>query len=249
MTMESQLSDLYTWPFDSASIIIRYFLLAGSGYFIFYIWKRDTFSGEKIQKKIPSNKIIRIEILYSVFTLIIYCTTSAIVFRCYELGNTKIYFDIAKYGYSYFVLSIFVMLIVHDAYFYWTHRFMHLPKIFKIVHRSHHLSTNPTPWAAFSFHPLEAIISIGIIPINVFIIPSHPFALFSFLTIMTLINVMGHLGYELFSQKMINHKIGKWQNTSTNHNIHHRHSKYNFGLYFTFWDRMMKTYSAKPSNN
>ena len=28
---------------------------------------------------------------------------------------------------------------------------------------------------------------------------------------------------------------------ATHHDIHHRNSKKNFGLYFTFWDRWMKT--------
>jgi sterol desaturase/sphingolipid hydroxylase (fatty acid hydroxylase superfamily) len=59
---------------------------------------------------------------------------------------------------------------------------------------------------------------------------------------MTIMNVMGHLGYEIFPKGFINSSIGKWQNTSTNHNIHHQESNYNFGLYFTFWDRIMGTY-------
>ncbi len=137
------------------------------------------------------------------------------------------------------------MVLLHDAYFYWTHRLMHLPKIFKWVHQLHHHSDNPTPWAAFSFHPLEAVISIGIIPLIVLSIPCHPFALYLFLTYMTFISVIGHLGYEIFPQSFMNSKIGKWQNTSTNHNIHHQLSRTNFGLYFSWWDRIMGTYYFK----
>ena len=56
---------------------------------------------------------------------------------------------------------------------------------------------------------------------------------------------MGHLGYETFPKSLIKHPIGKWQNNATNHNLHHQLSKYNYGLYFTFWDRLMGTYQAK----
>lgn len=241
--MNKEIENIYTWWFDSASIILRYFFLAGIAYLIFYVWKRKTFSNLKIQKKSPPSTIVRKEIFYSILTLITYCATSWLVFHWEKSGITKIYRDIHQYSYTYFALSIAIMVIIHDAYFYWTHRLLHLPKFFSWIHRTHHLSNNPTPWASFSFHPFEAVISAGIIPIIVLFIPCHPFALFSFLTFMTLINVLGHLGYETFPTWITNGKIGKWQNTSTNHNIHHQHSKYNFGLYFTFWDRIMNTYA------
>lgn len=246
--MEPEIESFYTWPFDATAIILRYFFFAGTAYIIFYRWKQKTLSGIKIQKKAPPAQIVRQEILNSLLTLSIYCVTSLLVFEWQKSGITKIYLDIHRYSYAYFMISIVVMIIVHDTYFYWTHRLLHLPKFFKWIHKTHHHSDNPTPWAAFSFHPLEAIISAGIIPIIVFIIPCHPFALFSFLTFMTFINVIGHLGYETFSKRIMNNKILQWQNTSTNHNIHHQRSKYNFGLYFTFWDRVMKTYQFEEEN-
>lgn len=246
--MENEIEKFYTWWFDATSIFLRYFLLAGVGYFIFYVWKQQYFKHIKLQDKIPSRSIIQKEILYSIFTLCIHCLASWIIFYWERSGYTKIYLDVRQYGYFYFFLSFLLMVIVHDAYFYWTHRFMHLPKVFHWFHKRHHLSHNPTPWAAFSFHPLEAIVSVGFIPIIVFIIPAHPFAIFTFLGYMVLINVMGHLGYEVLPEKFRKNKVGKWQNTSTNHNIHHKHSQYNYGLYFTFWDRVMSTYNEKLNN-
>ncbi len=247
--MANDVEIIYPWWFDAASICVRYFIIAGIAYFIFYIWKREKFFVMKIQKKFPAPDIIKKEIFYSVITLIIYCATSSLVYYFYKYGTTKIYLDIDQYGYTYFSVSIFIMIIVHDAYFYWTHRLMHVPAIFKLMHKTHHLSHNPTPWSAFSFHPLEAIVSIGIIPIIIFLIPVHPFALFAFITIMIIINVAGHLGYETFPQKFIESRLGKWQNTSTNHNIHHEQFKFNYGLYFTFWDRLMNTYNPQKSSD
>jgi lathosterol oxidase len=120
---------------------------------------------------------------------------------------------------------------------------MHKSKWLYKFHKTHHQSVNPTPWAAFSFHPVEAIISLGIIPLIIFTIPTHPFALIIFITFMTLYNVLAHLGYEIFSQKFVNHPIGKWQNTTTNHDYHHQiGGEFNLGFYFLIWDRIMGTY-------
>ena len=62
-----------------------------------------------------------------------------------------------------------------------------------------------------------------------------------FITIMTIDNAMGHLGYEIFPIGMNKHVLGKWINTSVNHNMHHKYFKGNYGLYFTFWDKIMGT--------
>lgn len=245
----SEFEKIYTWEFDAVSIFLRYFLLAGAAYLVFYVWKRKQLAGIKIQKKIPPPSRIRSEIIYSVLTLLIFCGESWMIFYLKGKGMTKIYLDINQFGYLYFSLSIFIMVLIHDAYFYWTHRLMHIPQVFRFVHRRHHLSDNPTPWTAFSFHPIEAIIAAGIIPIIVFVIPSQPIAIFIFLTFMTFVNVMGHLGYETFPVKFRKNKIGQWQNTSTNHNIHHRHSGYNYGLYFTFWDKAMGTYKSETNES
>jgi sterol desaturase/sphingolipid hydroxylase (fatty acid hydroxylase superfamily) len=246
--MTAEVERIYTWWFDAGSIIFRYFAFAGIGYFVFYIWKQQIFSQYKIQRKVAHLASIHKEIFYSSITLLFYCATSWLVFELNNKGYTRIYIDIHKHSIAYFIFSVVIMIILHDAYFYWVHRLMHLPMLFKWVHRTHHLSDNPTPWAAFSFHPLEAILSVGIIPLIVLFIPCHPFALFAFLTYMTLINVMGHLGYELFPKRFRQSRIGKWQNTSTNHNLHHQLSRSNFGLYFTFWDKWMRTYEQKETN-
>ena len=79
-------------------------------------------------------------------------------------GLTQVYEPINKYGYGYYFFSILLMIVLHDTYFYWTHRAMHWKPLFKWVHKTHHLSINPTPFAAYAFHPIEAVVEIGIIP-------------------------------------------------------------------------------------
>ena len=55
------------------------------------------------------------------------------------------------------------------------------------------------------------------------------------------INVYGHLGYEV-TPKWFRHSIlFQIFNSSTHHNLHHEKFKGNYGLYFRFWDRVMGT--------
>jgi len=140
-----------------------------------------------------------------------------------------------------FWLAFPCMFIIHDAYFYWMHRVMHHPKLFKLFHVVHHKSTNPSPWAAYAFQPTEAIVEAGIFVVFVFIMPIMFWHLFFFFLFMIVYNVYGHLGYELYPKGFSKHWFGKWINTSVNHNQHHQYFKGNYGLYFLWWDRWMGT--------
>jgi sterol desaturase/sphingolipid hydroxylase (fatty acid hydroxylase superfamily) len=232
-----------SWVAGAIIFILRYFLTAGIAYFIFYIWKKKKLSHLKIQQKFPKTKQLRNEIFFSFLTLLIYSGTAGTVLYLYKKGLTKIYLDVNDYGVFYLAGSILLMILLHDTYFYWTHKLMHTSKWLYRFHKIHHQSHNPTPWAAFAFHPVEALISLGIIPLIIFSIPTHPLALMAFLTLMTIYNVLVHLGYEIFGKKFPNHPIGKWQNTATNHDLHHQiGGRFNLGFYFSIWDRIMGTY-------
>ena len=66
-------------------------------------------------------------------------------FLAIRAGWTRVYFDIRERGAAGLGSSLVLMVILHDAYFYWTHRLLHHPAFFERFHRVHHLSTTPTP--------------------------------------------------------------------------------------------------------
>jgi sterol desaturase/sphingolipid hydroxylase (fatty acid hydroxylase superfamily) len=156
-------------------------------------------------------------------------------------GHGLSYATIAERGWAYWGFSIVLMMLLHDAYFYFTHRLMHHPLLFKRFHLVHHLSTNPSPWAAYAFHPLETIVEAGITVLIAFTIPYHPSALVTFILISLLFNIEGHLGYEFWPKGMTRNKWLNWNNTSTHHNMHHQTFRYNYGLYFNWWDKLFGT--------
>lgn len=132
-------------------------------------------------------------------------------------------------------------LEIHQGLFYWIHRAMHLRAFFAVMHRVHHQSVYPTAYAAYSFHPTEAVAEALIVTAIIFIIPVHPLAFIIFQTISTAYNVYGHCGREFYPMGMASHWLGRWINTSSAHAVHHGKGHFNYGLYFLFWDRWMKT--------
>jgi Delta7-sterol 5-desaturase len=227
---------------DVVLIGSRYLLLASLAFLIFYVLLKKKIAGKKIQQKFPRLLDYTREIGFSILTIFIMAFIPAIVIGSPSLSKyTRFYTDIQQHSMIWFVLAFPVMAIIHDTYFYWMHRAIHHPRVFKLIHLVHHQSTNPSPFAAYAFHPLEAILEAGIFLVFVFTIPVHFYHLIFFFLFMIIYNVYGHLGWELYPKGFSKHWLGKWINTSVNHNLHHQYFKGNYGLYFLFWDRLMGT--------
>lgn len=227
---------------DVVLIGSRYLLLSSLAFLLFYVLLKKKIAGKKIQQKFPRLLDYTREIGFSILTVFIMAFIPAIVIGSPFLSKyTRFYTDIHQHSMTWFVLAFPVMAIIHDTYFYWMHRAIHHPRVFKRIHLVHHQSTNPSPFAAYAFHPLEAILEAGIFLVFVFSIPVHFYHLIFFFLFMIIYNVYGHLGWELYPKGFSKHWLGKWINTSVNHNMHHQYFKGNYGLYFLFWDRLMGT--------
>lgn len=230
-------------------ISMRYFVFAGIVWLIWYALLRKKITFKKIQLRFPESKDYKREIFYSLITMIIFALVPSFILGTSFREHTQFYTNIHQHSMLWFYLAFPLMLIIHDTYFYWMHRLMHHPKLFKIFHLLHHKSVNPSPWAAYAFYPTEAVIEAGIFVVFIFIMPLTFLHFFIFFLFMIIYNVYGHLGWELYPKGFSNHWFGKWINTSVNHNQHHQYFKGNYGLYFLWWDRLMGTiredYDAK----
>jgi sterol desaturase/sphingolipid hydroxylase (fatty acid hydroxylase superfamily) len=220
----------------------RYSFFAGLAFVLFYLLFRRKWLYKKIQLRFPENKDYLREFGYSMLTILIFTTVTYPLIAVPSIAkHTTLYMDIAEYGWFYYFALFPVLFVMHDTYFYFAHRLMHHKKLFTLFHLVHHKSTNPSPWAAYAFHPLEAIVEVGIVVVFLFTVPIHKTHLLLFFLMMIVYNVYGHLGYELYPKGFHKTRIGRWINTSVNHNQHHQYFKGNYGLYFLFWDRVLGT--------
>lgn len=233
--------DYLNWWFaDAVHIVSRYFVFAGSAFVLFYVILKKPMWFRKIQKRLPKVTDYGRDILFSLISVSIFATVALLVL--FELRPyTNLYRDFNEYGTAYYIFSWAWMLFLHDTWFYWMHRAMHHKVLFKYVHLVHHKSTNPSPWTAYAFHPIEAFLEVMIVPLIAFTLPVHMPALGLFFLFQIIYNVYGHLGFELYPQGFHKTWIGRWINTSVAHNLHHKRFTGNYGLYFLFWDRIMGT--------
>ena len=229
---------------DAAHDLLWYTLTAGAAWLVFYVAFRAALRRRRVSRRDPTGGQLAQEVLHSLRSIAVFgLVTGAVVFAAAS-GWTRLYWRVERYGWAWLVLSVGVMVLIHDAYFYWTHRLMHHRPLFRFFHRTHHLSTSPTPWAAYAFSPAEALVQAGIGPLIVFTIPTHPLAFAAFMAWQIAFNVLGHCGHEIFPRWFLRSGAGAVLNSVTHHALHHEKFNANFGLYFNVWDRLMGTNHA-----
>ena len=220
---------------------LRYALFCGVAWLAAYVFFRRRWLHRKIVQMFPPASDVRREIRDSAVSVVLFSVVGALTLEAGRRGWTQMYWDPGERGVLWFWASIGLTILIHDTWFYWTHRLMHHPKLFRLTHLTHHRSVNPTPWAAFAFSPVEAVVQAMIFPLSVVLVPMHPYAFGLFMIWQMAFNVFGHSGFELLPRWTMRSWLGRVLNTPTNHIMHHEKMRGNYGLYFNVWDRLMKT--------
>jgi ferredoxin-NADP reductase/sterol desaturase/sphingolipid hydroxylase (fatty acid hydroxylase superfamily) len=230
--------------------VIWYGLWTIPTFIILWIVFKKFFANRRIQKtqKADKSQFVR-EIKNSLITIIIFAAIDLFVFQDSQKNlasaTFKVYSNYTEHGGILYIVFITLLLfIVEDTYFYWMHKTVHSPKLYKYVHKVHHESIDTTPFTSYSFHPLEAaleIVPLGLIMAIAYLFPVHILALIIWQIGSIAFNVLGHSGYELYPSYWNNYWFLKWKLPSTHHNMHHERFNGNYGLYFIWWDRIMGT--------
>ncbi|MBA2747129.1 MAG: sterol desaturase family protein [Flavisolibacter sp.] len=226
-----------------AVVIGRYFLIAGLFHLVFYIWFPKKWMKRKISQRDYKPGQFRKEAGWSTLTALIFAFSGACMLLLWQKGFTKIYLDIHQYPLWWLPVSLAIALLIHETYYYWLHRWMHHPGIYRIVHKVHHDSSITSPWTAFSFHPIEGFFQAIFLPALLLVLPMHIYVILAQLTIMTFSSVINHLDIEVYPKGFHRNIIGRWFIGATHHSLHHKQFRYNYGLYFTFWDKWKQTES------
>lgn len=219
----------------------RYLIGAGGVFLLINILLKRRLQHRKIRPQSPSWRQILIEFLVSLRTVVIFSCVGIIIWLGQFLSLFQIYERADQYGWFWFVCSVLALIILHDTWFYWLHRLLHRPTLFRHWHLRHHRSHNPSPFTAYSFDTGEAILTALYFPLVLVVLPVSELAAFIFTTHMMLINALHHCGVEVYPRNRTGKPLFDWLTTTTHHDLHHAQSGYNFGLYFTFWDRIMGT--------
>jgi len=112
---------------------------------------------------------------------------------------------------------------IHEVGFYFAHRSLHWPPLYKLAHKLHHRNTNPGPWSGLSMHPIEHIIYFSSI-LLFFVIPAHPIHMINLASRLGLAPAQGHTGFD---------RIQTGENASMDisyyaHYLHHKYFEVNY---------------------
>ncbi len=223
----------------------KYFILAGISYLIFYKWFPNNFAHLRIQKTPRPSSPIKNEIFFSTMSLLI----QGLMIYALAVGANQGIFSISWGWFSIpwyqSLISFLVFFLIYDPYFYFSHAILHQPWLYKHVHKVHHLSLNPNPFSSYSFHPIEAFVSLLYIYPVMFLLPMSWELFWTIMVLSDIGNIGGHLGFELLPKSVVNSRVGHWITTPTHHNLHHQVPSSNFGLYWNGWDKLFKTMNKK----
>ena len=224
-------------------IFLRYLMVSGVYHYVFYVLFRPRIAHRILNLGPTQSRQLRLEISRSALTSLIFAVSATVLIILWQHGYTRIYTDWAAYPWWYHPLSLLIALFLHETYYYWLHRWMHRPKIYRKVHKWHHDSIETTSLTSFSFHPTESFLQAVVVPLFVLFLPMHLYILLFFLVIMTLSGTINHAGVEIYPGAFARNPLARWIIGATHHDLHHKQFRFNFGLYFTFWDKWMGTES------
>jgi sterol desaturase/sphingolipid hydroxylase (fatty acid hydroxylase superfamily) len=136
-----------------------------------------------------------------------------------------------------FVAGLVLLPIWSAFHFYWVHRLLHVPFIYKHVHSLHHRNVNIGPWSGLSMHPVEHLLYLSSLLIHC-VFPSHLILVYFHVIYLGPGAAMTHTGYEdLLVRDKRRLALGTFY-----HQLHHRYYECNYGNQEMPWDRWFGTF-------
>jgi Delta7-sterol 5-desaturase len=221
---------------------LSYFAIVGLVFLLLWKFGEKRFRGARIQaRRRVDGKQIAFEVKNTLLVMLVSSPVTLAVSLLYASGFTRLTLDADAIGWPMIAATFAGLLLFNDAWFYFWHRLLHHPKLFRHVHAVHHKSVDVNPFSSYSFHWFEGLIlGVWILPMAL-VVPIYLPMLGVLHGVGLANNVMSHLGYEFLPRWLLRVPLLRWMNTSTFHNMHHTSSRGNYGLMFRFWDRMLGT--------
>jgi len=211
-------------------------------YFVFaalsYIFVFDK-SARNDKRFLPSQELIEIQVAATSIPLM--AIPSSLIFWAEIHGYSCLHDEPVGGVAGWLKLSVLIVffLLFTDSLIYWIHRWLHHPVLYAPIHKLHHKWIISTPFASHAFHPADGFLQSTPYHIYVFLFPMNKFVYLSLFIFVNFWTISIHDGAGVYNGVIIN--------GADHHTIHHKQFNYNFGQYFTFWDRICGTHRV-PSN-
>ncbi|KAL4228885.1 Lathosterol oxidase [Mactra antiquata] len=215
---------------------VLYLLLATLSYFFIFdhrLMKHPHFLKDQV----------RLEIIYTCKSVPCMALPTVVLFFMEVRGYSKLYDNVdSKLGLLGVGVSAFTFILFTDSLIYWIHRFLHHKLVYKHIHKDHHKWKIPTPFASHAFHPVDGFLQSVPYHIYPFLFPLHKglyLFLFVFVNVWTISIHDGDYRVPNIFKPFIN--------GSAHHTDHHLFYNYNYGQFFTLWDRIGGSFRTPSS--
>lgn len=189
----------------------------------------------KIQQRQSSSRVIddiRSSMVQLIFTSL--CLTSGL----YAQNRGWTLFEPIELGWWSVPLFFLISLILHDTWFYWGHRILHTRMFFRF-HKPHHRNITPTVWSNDSGSTVDTLFAHSYYALVLLVVPIPAAVLLAHRLFDQVSAAIGHCGYEHFASVTARKP---WPLLCTLfHDQHHQYFVYNYGNYFSVWDRLCDT--------
>jgi lathosterol oxidase len=210
--------------------LVIYFVLSGASYLLFFVVGKRYFHPTYQ----PDPKANRGAIKWGVLGTL----GNALLMMPFQLlvanGYSRIYWDVDEHGWPWLIFSFVLYITFTETCIYWIHRWLHTDFGYRWLHKYHHEWRVTTSWVSMAFHPLDSFMQA--LPHHVFgfIFPLHGMIYLTMVSFVSLWSVIIHDRVSWVRWNLINY--------TGHHTLHHWFFKYNYGQFFTVWDRLMGTW-------
>ncbi|XP_063058628.1 lathosterol oxidase [Engraulis encrasicolus] len=187
---------------------------------------------------------VRREIKYAMTSLPWISIPTVALFFAEVRGYSKLYDNVhdSPLGWPGLFLSMVSFLFFTDMCIYWIHRFLHHKLIYKHFHKPHHVWKITTPFASHAFHPVDGFLQGLPYHIYPFLFPLHKLLYLGLYVCVNIWTISIHDG-----DYRLPRPLQAVINGAAHHTEHHLAFDYNYGQYFTVWDRIGSSYRDPPA--
>ncbi len=210
--------------------LIIYFTLSGLSYLLFFVWGKKRFHPTYTPDPAANREAMKWGVIGTIGNVLMMMPFHLLIAN----GYSRVYWDVADYGWGWLCLSFVLYITFTETCIYWIHRALHTDFLYHRLHKYHHSWRVTNSWVSMAFHPFDSFAQA--LPHHVFgfIFPVHGMIYLVMVSFVSLWSVFIHDRVSFVKWNVINY--------TGHHTLHHWFYRYNYGQFFTIWDRLMGTW-------
>lgn len=138
---------------------------------------------------------------------------------------------------AYLVALTLLTFFASWTHFYFVHRLLHVPAVYRVAHALHHKNNNPQPWSGISMHPLEHLLYFSVFAIFWWI-PAHPVLIIMLGFFQGIGPAISHSG---FKEVRLGQRF-RLASGDPFHQLHHKYYEVNYGNQPAPFDKLFGTW-------